>query len=164
MLATGGGHLKKIFRIYQKNFPDIPHFCLNMKTFSRIYQKIFRIYIFFRKWKKFSGNNIDSSFQKCPLGKKCNLNDIFHARKGHFAPGKRALGKTWGAWPPCPPPVPTPLFMHIIYTSFATVLYIKPSSRFVLSEALIYHIKYLVIIMQSCLYLYERHADAVKKR
>jgi hypothetical protein len=50
--------------------------------------------------KKFSGYIIFSpemkSFQKCPLGKKCNLNDIFHARKGHFATGKRALGKTWG--------------------------------------------------------------------
>jgi hypothetical protein len=50
--------------------------------------------IFFPEKEKFSGNNIDSCFQKCPLGKKCNLNDIFHARKGHFAPGKRALGKT----------------------------------------------------------------------
>ena len=29
---------------------------------------------------------------------------IFNARKGHFAPGKRALGKTWGAWPPLAPP------------------------------------------------------------
>ena len=26
---------------------------------------------------------------------------IFHAKKGHFAPGKRALAKTWGPpWPP----------------------------------------------------------------
>jgi hypothetical protein len=56
--------------------------------------------IFFPEIKKISGNNIDSSFQKCPLVKKCNLKDLFHARKGHFAPGKRALGKTWGAWPP----------------------------------------------------------------
>ena len=63
--------------------------------------------IFFPEIKKFSGNQIDSSFQKCHLGKKCNLNDIFHARKGHFAPGKRALGKTWGG--PGPLPVPTPL-------------------------------------------------------
>jgi hypothetical protein len=37
------------------------------------------------------------------LGKKSNLNDIFHARKGHFAPGKRALGKTWGLPPSGPP-------------------------------------------------------------
>jgi hypothetical protein len=51
---------------------------------------------------KCSGYNINSSFQKCLLGKKCNLNDIFHGRKGHFAPGKRALWKTrWGA---CPSP------------------------------------------------------------
>ena len=53
--------------------------------------------IFFPETKKIVRNNIDSSFQKCPLAKKCNLNDIFHARKGHFAPGKRALG---GAAPP----------------------------------------------------------------
>jgi hypothetical protein len=39
------------------------------------------IWHFSRKWKKFSGNNINSSFQKCPLGKKCNLNNIFHATK-----------------------------------------------------------------------------------
>jgi hypothetical protein len=31
MLATGGGgHLKKIFRTYRKNFPDISHFFLNI--------------------------------------------------------------------------------------------------------------------------------------
>ena len=58
-----------------------------------------KIWCFSRKWKTFCGHNINSSFQKCPLGKKCNLNEIFHARKGHFAPGKRALWKTWGAWP-----------------------------------------------------------------
>ena len=40
------------------------------------------------------------------MGKKCNLNDIFRAKKGHFAPEKRALGKTWGD---LAPPVPTPL-------------------------------------------------------
>jgi hypothetical protein len=38
---------------------------------------------------------------------------IFHAKKGHFAPGKRALAKTWGAWPP---PVPTPL--HLVFEIF----------------------------------------------
>jgi hypothetical protein len=32
--------------------------------------------------------------------KNAILMTIFNARKGHFAPGKRALGKTWGAWPP----------------------------------------------------------------
>ena len=34
-------HLKKIFRTYQKNFLDIPHFFLNTKTFFTIYQKRF---------------------------------------------------------------------------------------------------------------------------
>ena len=67
------------FPKYEKNFPDIP------KNFPDI------IY-FSRKLKKLSENDIDSSFQKCPLGNKCNLNDMFHARKGHFAPGKRAHG------------------------------------------------------------------------
>ena len=67
-----------------------------MKKIFRIYQKFFRIYdIFPGKEKNFPEITV-SCFQKCPLGKKCNLNDIFHARKGHFAPGKRALGKTWG--------------------------------------------------------------------
>ena len=34
----------------------------------------------------------------------------FHTRKGHFAPGKRALAKTWGGGlAPLPPRVPTPL-------------------------------------------------------
>jgi hypothetical protein len=27
----------------------------------------------------------------------------FFTEKGHFAPGKRALAKTWGPGPPCPP-------------------------------------------------------------
>ena len=48
MLATGGGHLKKkIFWTYQKNFPDTPHFFVNMKKNFWIYQKIFRIYYIF---------------------------------------------------------------------------------------------------------------------
>ena len=38
------------------------------------------------------------------MGKKCNLNDIFHGGKGHFAPRERALLKTWGggcpSWQP----------------------------------------------------------------
>jgi hypothetical protein len=72
-----------------------------MKKNFRIYQKkVFVYMIFSRKCKKMFGNNINSSVQKCPLGKKCNLNDIFHARKGHLAPGKRALWKIWGACPP----------------------------------------------------------------
>ena len=31
---------------------------------------------------------------------KCNLNNIFHVGKGHFATGKRALSKTWGGGGP----------------------------------------------------------------
>ena len=66
--------------------------------------------IFSRKLKKFSANNIDPSFQKCPLAKKCKLNDIFHARKWHFAPGKRDFANLGGGGcPPPGPPVPTPL-------------------------------------------------------
>jgi ribosomal protein S27E len=79
LLKVGGGegHFKKILTS-QKNFPDIPHFFVNMKNIFRIFQKFFPdIWNFSRKWKKFSGNNIHSSFQKCPLGKKCNLNDNF---------------------------------------------------------------------------------------
>ena len=29
----------------------------------------------------------------CPLGKKCNLNDIFHAKKGTLLPEKGHFGK-----------------------------------------------------------------------
>jgi hypothetical protein len=40
-----------------------------------------------------------------PLRQKCNLNNIFHEHKGHFATEKRALLKTWvGLGPPAPPP------------------------------------------------------------
>jgi hypothetical protein len=46
-----------------------------------------------------------------PLGKKCNLNDIFHGGKGHFAAGERALLKTWGGL------VPTPLIRTAIVIS-----------------------------------------------
>jgi hypothetical protein len=70
--------------------------------------------IFFKEIKKNSGNNIDSSYQKCPFVKKSNLNDLFHARKGHFAPGKRALGKTWRAWPPLAPRFLRPWFGEIL--------------------------------------------------
>ena len=59
--------------------------------------------IFFPEIKTFSGNNIYSSFHKCPLGKVYNLNDIFHARKGQFAPGKKGTWQNLGGWPPLPP-------------------------------------------------------------
>jgi hypothetical protein len=40
--------------------------------------------------------------------KKCNLNDIFLAKKGTLLPEKGHFGKLGGTAPPCPP-VPTPL-------------------------------------------------------
>jgi hypothetical protein len=76
---------------------------------------IFPIYHFFPESEKNFLENNKSSFQKCPLGKKGNPYDIFHARKGHFAPGKRALGKTWRGLPPPPP------WVHILKT-FITYL------------------------------------------
>jgi hypothetical protein len=85
MLATGAGGgevISKNFSDIPKNFPDILYFP--------------------RKLKKFSGNNINSSFQKC---KKSNLNDIIQARKGHF-PEKGHFGKLGGPGP-LAPPVPT---------------------------------------------------------
>jgi hypothetical protein len=109
MLATGGGgggrSSQKNFPVISKKFSVYTTFFLKYeKNFPDIPKKFPDIWYFSRKWKHFSGNNIDSSFQKYALVKKCNLNDIFHARKGHFAPGKRALGKTWGEpGPPGPP-------------------------------------------------------------
>jgi hypothetical protein len=96
----GGG------RSSQKNFPDTPKkfsgytkfFRKSEKNFPDIPKNLPDVWYFSRKWKQFSGNNIDSSFQKCPLCKKCNLNDMFYARKGH-------LTKLGGPGPP----VPTPL-------------------------------------------------------
>ena len=53
--------------------------------------------------KIFSRNNINSSFQQCPLDKtKCNLNDIFHAKKGTLLPEKGHFGKLGGAAPDPP--------------------------------------------------------------
>jgi hypothetical protein len=56
--------------------------------------------------KKFSRKCWESvGINQWPLTQKCNLNNIFHEHKGHFATGKRALLKTWGGgglapWPP----------------------------------------------------------------
>jgi hypothetical protein len=52
---------------------------------------------------------------------------IFHAKKGHFAPGKRALAKTWGGLA-APPPVPTPLTV-IIFDIFSIFRGISPISH-----------------------------------
>jgi hypothetical protein len=78
-----------IFPKYEKNFTDI------QKNFTDIWY-------FSQKWKQFSGNKINSSFQKCPLGKKCNCNNIFHATKRALCSRKKG---TWqnlggGASPP----------------------------------------------------------------
>jgi hypothetical protein len=101
-----GAGLRGTFRI--KNVGDGGEGEVISKNIPDIQKNFPDIWCFSRKWKKFSGNNINSSFQKCPLAKKCNLNDIFHARKGHFAPGENALAKTWGP-ALLPPPVPTSL-------------------------------------------------------
>jgi hypothetical protein len=54
ILASGGGDWglgevisKKISGHTKKNFPDIPHFFVNMKKIFLIYQKNFRIYDIF---------------------------------------------------------------------------------------------------------------------
>jgi hypothetical protein len=69
----------------EKNFPGITLFYPNITKFFRTYQN----------------TKTNAIINQRPLGKKCNLNDIFHGGKGHFAPGKRALLKTWGRG--CPP-------------------------------------------------------------
>jgi hypothetical protein len=48
---------------------------------------------------------------KVPFGQKKNaiFMIFFTQEKGHFVPGKRALGKTWGGLAPNGLPVPTPL-------------------------------------------------------
>ena len=49
------------------------------------------------------GEKINAIINQRPLRQKCNLNNIFHEGKGHFATGKRALIKTWaGLGPPGP--------------------------------------------------------------
>ena len=80
MLATEGGRRGEV----------------NSKNFSNM-QKNFRDTLFFPKITKFSGHIIifpknnkffRSRHTKGHWAKKCNLNDIFHGGKGHFAPGE----------------------------------------------------------------------------
>jgi hypothetical protein len=68
-LKRGGG-LKKFFRTYQKNFPDISHFF--QKNFQDIPKKFSGYHIFPGNEKNFPENNVNSSFQKCPWAKKGN--------------------------------------------------------------------------------------------
>ena len=123
----GEGHFKKILTS-QKNFQDIPHFFVNMKKIFRIFQGFSRIYeIFPGNEKNFPEITYIQVFKSALWAKNAILMTIFNARKGHLAPGKRALGKTWGA---CPPPVPTPLlapFYRPFCTSDVRELFENPS-------------------------------------
>ena len=76
----------------------------NEQIFLKIPKNFPHIWYFSPKLKHFSGNNIDWSFQKCALGKKCNFNEIFSRRKkGTLQPKKGHLPKLGGAWRPWPP-------------------------------------------------------------
>ena len=129
MLATGGGregHLKKFsghtknfcghitffpendkkFPDVLKNFPEILiyiFFTENHKIFpdiSKLYPKITE---FFRKYQNTKTNPI---VNQRPLGKECNLNDIFHGGiKGTLLPEKGHFWKVGGegTCPQCPP-------------------------------------------------------------
>jgi hypothetical protein len=82
----GGRSSQKIFRTYQKIFRRYHIFspkCLkNFPGETQFYPKITK---FFSTYQNTKTNAI---INQRPLGKKCNLNDIFHGGKGHFAPGK----------------------------------------------------------------------------
>ena len=61
-----------------------------------------------------------SCINQRPLRQKCNLNNIFHEGKGHFATGKiKGTFENLGALAPLitpPPPVPTPVTtMGVLY-------------------------------------------------
>ena len=84
----------KISDIAKKNFRIHHIFSYIRKHISGHTIKFSGYIIFFSEMKKYRFKNIDSSFQKWPLGKKGNLNENFSCKKGHFAPGKRTLGKT----------------------------------------------------------------------
>jgi hypothetical protein len=102
MLATAGGgggggggvwlgSSQKNFRTYQKKFPDIAHFFLNMTTFFRIYQKILPIY------------------DILPIyiwAKNAILMTFFTQEKGTLLPEKGKLAKLGGAFiRPCITPL-----------------------------------------------------------
>jgi hypothetical protein len=90
----------------QKFFPNIPQFFPKYeKNFPLIPINFLDIWYLSPKFKYFSANNIDWSFQKCPLGKKCNFNENFsRKKKGTLLPEKGHLPKLGGGgWPPLPP-------------------------------------------------------------
>jgi hypothetical protein len=79
-----------------------------MKKIFRIYQKIFRIYhIFPGNEKNFPENNINSSFQKCPLpGKKRQSLRHFLRKRRALCSRKKGTWQNLGGGLPSPP-VPT---------------------------------------------------------
>ena len=103
MLATGecvGGHLKKIFRTYQKNFPDIPHFFLHMKKCFRIYRKILGKYDIFRgKEKSFPEITYIQVFKSALWAKNAILMTFLKQEKA-LCSRKKSTWKNLGAWPP----------------------------------------------------------------
>jgi hypothetical protein len=94
---VGGGHLKKILRIYQKNFPDIAHFFLNMTKIFRIYQKFFSKYdIFPEGEKKFPEITSIQVFKSALWAKNAILMTFFTQEKGTLLPEKGHLEKLGG--------------------------------------------------------------------
>jgi hypothetical protein len=80
-----------IFPKYENIFPETP------KNFQDIWY-------FSPKLKHFSGNNIDWSFQKCALGKKCNFNEFFQGEKRALCNRKTVTCQYLGGpGPPLPP-------------------------------------------------------------
>jgi hypothetical protein len=53
----------------------------------------------------------------CPLGKKCNVNDIFHAKKGTLLPEKGHFGKLGGLAPRFQHPYAEQLQNEVIYNT-----------------------------------------------
>jgi hypothetical protein len=78
-----------------------------MKNFFGYTKRFSRYIIFFPEMKTFSGNDIYASFQKCPLCKKYNLNDIFTQETATLLPEKGHLGGLDSPGPPIPTPLVT---------------------------------------------------------
>jgi hypothetical protein len=119
---------EKIFPDIQKNFPDVWYFSRKLKTFS--------------------GNNLNSSFHKCPLGKKCNLNDIFTQEKGTLLPGKGHLAKL--GWPgsPWPPRFLRPWRPGRKYLELTSQFYITQSES---SNCLqLWHLWFVIHVCAQC--------------
>jgi hypothetical protein len=102
-----GGGVSKFFSGHTKQiFQDISHFFLKIKIFFRIYQKIFRHITYFSgNEKNFPENNINSSFQKCPFGKKRQSLRHFSRKKRALCSRKKGTCQNLGGgWPPLAPP------------------------------------------------------------